>query len=161
MTNEVAFNAAKAALSLYGGFFKDVVQEIGLEKAVSLHAKQGEAFVALLVQMTRARLGDKTLDLNTLASVYSEAMAVFGMTPQIEEAPNSVTLGWRQCPIYEGLRMAGLEHDTIEAMCKGWADVEQAQLNKAFPQLTVAAKFRPAPDQPCVQEFALSPKPGA
>jgi hypothetical protein len=56
--------------------------------------------------------------------------------------------------------MAGLEQTTVEAMCKGFADVEYCVLYQAFPQLTGAFKFRPVPDQPCVEEFALNPRPG-
>jgi hypothetical protein len=45
---EDAFNAAKVMCTMYGGFFKDVAGEVGSEKALALHAKQGEQFGAIL-----------------------------------------------------------------------------------------------------------------
>ncbi len=159
MMKEDAFNAAKAAFSLYGGFFKDMAEEVGLEKAVSLHAKQSAAFDALLVGMIKERLGDGEIDLGTFASVRSEALAALGMTTQIGEAPNLLTLGVQRCPLYEGLRMAGLEHATIEEMCRQGTVLGYAEFNTAFPRLSGCLKFRPVADQPCVEEFALSPKP--
>jgi hypothetical protein len=84
---------------------------------------------------------------------------MLGMNIEIDEAPSSVRLGVRRCPLYEGLRMAGLEHDTVEAMCKRGVDLGYARLNQAFPRLSGALYFRPTPDQPCVEEFTLSQKP--
>lgn len=45
---EDAFNAAKVMCTMCGGFFKDVAGEVGSEKALALHAKQGEQFGAIL-----------------------------------------------------------------------------------------------------------------
>ena len=56
MASEDAFNAAKMAFCSWGGFFKDVAQEIGAEKAIALYAKSGEAFEAWFAQTTRERL---------------------------------------------------------------------------------------------------------
>jgi hypothetical protein len=160
MPDENVYRAAAAAFSLYGGFFKDVVQETSLERAVSLHAKQGEAFDAMLVGMIRERLGGKELDLRTFACARAEALEVLGMTAQVEEAPGSVTIGVQNCPLYDGLRMAGVEHDTIEAMCRRGVDLGYAKLAEAFPRLSGCLKFRAAPDQPCVEEFAFGCQPG-
>jgi hypothetical protein len=79
-----------------------------------------------------------------------------GMTPEIENNANSFALSWRRCPMYEGLRMAGLDHATIEAMCKCSTEAGYAAHKKVFPQLSGALKFRVAPDQPCVEEFTLT-----
>jgi len=153
---EDAFNAAKAAFSFYGGYFKSVAEEIGLEKAISLHAKQAEFFDVLLVEMLRERLGDKEIDLGVFASARSEALAVLGITARIEEAPNSITLGVRRCPLYEGLRMAGVEHATIEAMCRRGVELGYARISEAFPRVSGVLKFRLAPEEACLEDFTTA-----
>jgi len=156
MPMEDAFHAAKVMSMIYGGFFKDVAQQIGREKALALHAKQGELFGAKLEGMVRAEVADKGLNIQTLSSVLSTAPAVFGMTPEVEEAATSCKLHTHQCPMYDGWKEAGLDHDTIGSMCRATAAAEYAALTKAFPQVSVRLEFRSAPDKACVEEYTLA-----
>ncbi len=157
---ENVFNAAKAAFSLYGGLFRDVAHEFGLDKALAIHARQAEAFDAVLVDLLKKRLGERQLELKTFASARSEALRVLGITVRIDEDPSSLRVAVGPCPLYEGLRAAGLPHTTIEAMCQRGVDLGYARLAEAFPGLSGSLQFRRSPDQPCVEEFTLSHKPG-
>jgi len=90
MAREDAFNAAKATSTLLGGFFKDVANEIGLEKALSLYAKHGEVLGAMMARAVKERLGDKEFDMKTLASVASGFSQICGFTYELEETPTSI-----------------------------------------------------------------------
>jgi len=156
MPMEDAFNAAKVMSVMYGGFFKDVAKQIGSEKALALHAKQGELLGAKLEGMVRAEVADKGLDIKTLSSVLSMAPAVFGMTPEVEETATTVTLQSHACPIYDGCREAGLDHETIGSMCGAMAATEYAALTKVFPQVSARLEFKSAADRPCIEEYSLA-----
>jgi len=156
MAREDAFNAAKATSTLLGGFFKDVANEIGLEKALSLYAKHGEVLGAMMARAVKERLGDKEFDMKTLASVASGLYQICGFTYELEETPTSIKVKSFQCPFYEGFKNAGLDDQTIEAACNQSVAVELAELKKAFPQLSGRLKFRSTPDQPCIEEFELA-----
>jgi len=155
MAREEAFNAAKAVSSILGGFFKDVANEIGLEKALSLYAKQGEVFGAMMAGTAKERLGDKEFDMKTFASVLSRVFQMCGFTYELEDTPTSIKVSGFQCPFYEGFKSAGLDDQTIEALCSRMGAAEYAEYKKVFPQLSGRLKFRSAPDQPCIEEFEL------
>ena len=89
MGREDAFNATKSVASIYGGFFKDVAEVIGMERALALYAKQGKVFGVMLVGMVRDQLGDKEFDMKTFSSVCSRAWEGFGFTYEVEESPTS------------------------------------------------------------------------
>ena len=153
---EDAFNAAKVMSMVYGGFFKEVAKQIGTEKALALHAKQGELFGAKLEGMLRAEVDDKGLSIRTLSTVLSMAPAVFGMTPEVEETATTLKLHSHACPIYDGCREAGLNHETIGSMCRAMAATEFGALSKAFSQVSVRLEFRSTPDNACVEEYSLA-----
>ena len=155
MAREDAFNGAKSACAMLGGFLKDVEQEIGMEKALLLYGRQGEPLGSMLAGITKQQLGDKEFDFKTFAAVLSGAYQMFGLTYEIEENATSTKVRVFQCPIYEGFKEAGLDHQTTEALCNRMAAVEYAELKKVIPQLCGSLKFRSAPDQPCVEEFVL------
>jgi len=156
MQKEDAFNATKVMSAMWGGFFKDVSNEIGNAKAVALYARQGETFGDMLAGMLRAQAADKGLSIDILASVLSAAPAVFGMTPEVEETATSLKLHTHRCPIYDGCKEAGWDHDAIGSVCRALAACEYAALTKAFPQVSARLEFRSAPDKACVEEYSLA-----
>jgi hypothetical protein len=156
MQKEEAFGATKVMSMLYGGFFKDVAKEVGSEKALALHAHQGEAFGHMLAGMLQAQAADKGLNITTLSSVLSAAPAVFGMTPEVEETATAVQLHTHHCPMYDGWKEAGLDHETIGSLCRAMAAAEYAALTKAVPQVSARLEFRSGPDKACVEHYILS-----
>jgi hypothetical protein len=159
VASEDAFTPAKAAFGIYGGFWKDVAQEIGLEKALSLHARRGQLSGAMVAEMTKQQLGDRPFDLKTFASVLAGGFRRLGFACEIEEDPASVKISALQCPLYEGFKSAALDDRTIELLCTHKATATFAEEKKVFPQLSMCLKFRAAPDQPCVEEYALEKQP--
>lgn len=155
MAREDAFNAAKAAFGMYGRFLRDVAQEIGMEKALALYAKQGQPSGAMVAEMTKQELGDKEFDMKALAAVLSRGFEMLGFAYEIEECAASMKIRAFQCPVYEGFKSAGLDDRTIESLCRHKAAAGLAEEKKIFPQLSVCLKFPSAPEQPCVEEYAL------
>lgn len=127
--------------------------------ALALRAEQASAFDAMLADTVENRLGGKQLDLGTFAAARAEALRAVGLAARIERTPNAVTVTVGPCPLYEGLRAAGLDHTTVEAMCQRGVALGYAGLGQAFPGLSGVLHFRGAPGQPCVEEFALEHGP--
>ncbi len=153
---KAAFNAAKAAFSAYGGLLKDVAQELGMDKAVDLHARRCEAFYVSLAGMITSRMGDKGFDLSIVSAVFKDVNhSFFGSVCEIEESPGTLRCSYTECPIYDGLSSAGLDHQAIELICTGGESKGLEKFRGAFPQVSCSLKFRAASDQSCVQEFAL------
>jgi hypothetical protein len=155
MVKEDAFNASKAAYSMYGDFLKAVIEEVGMEKALSLHAKTGECAGTMLAGKTKEELGDKPLDLRTIGAVFSRCFEPLGYGIEAEETPTATKLRVSQCPFYEAMKAAGFDHKTIESMCSRAGTVVLAAFKKSYPQASGSLKFRAAPDQPCVEEWVL------
>ena len=74
----------------------------------------------------------------------AEALEAPGMTARVEEAPGTVTIGARNCPLYDGLRMAGVEHATIGAMRRRGVGLGYARLAEALPRLSGRLSPNPA-----------------
>jgi hypothetical protein len=155
MSNKSAFKAASASFSFYGALFKDLSQEIGLEKALALHSNRGKDFGAQLAGLLKEELGRRKVNLAALESVSAKSVAQSGITPDFEKKGSTLRSKIGQCPIYEGLKSAGLDQNTIEAMCTKMAAVEYEELKTAFPMLSGCLKFRSTPEEPCVEEFVL------
>jgi hypothetical protein len=155
MSKKGTFNAASVSLGFYGGFFKDVAQEFGFEKAVALHASQGKKSGAALAGMLKNELGKKKFNLAAWERVYTSYMVPLGITPDFKRKGSTLELTVGHCPIYEGFKSAGLDHKTIELMCNQMTALENAELKNAYPTLSGCLKFRSTPDEPCVEEFVL------
>lgn len=156
MAREDAFNAVVGSFSMYGALLKDVAEDVGMDRALEFHAKQGDSFGAQLSGMLKARQGDSELSIQHLTEVFSEVVEGFGMTPDIEATPTDVEFIHHKCPIYDGLKMAGWTHDEIKAACEGMGGREIATLQEANPRLSGHLTFRPTAEEPCVEAWTLS-----
>jgi hypothetical protein len=155
MSKKDTFNAASVSLAFYAGFFKDVAQEFGFEKAVALHASQGKKSGAALAGLLKNELGNKKFNLAAWERVYTSFMEQLGIKPEFKRKGSTLTLTVGHCPIYEGFKSAGLDHRAIESMCSQMTASENAELKNAFPMLSGCLKFRATPEEPCVEEFVL------
>ena len=158
MTKEDVFNTAKNFVSMYGVFFNNVTEEIGLERALELDAKTNEMMGLQMGQMTKEQMGIKELDLKTAATVAMSVVSGFGISKvDAEEKPTSVLIKVHGCPVYEGRHAVGIDEETIEAMCRKGA---LRFMDTFFKQLDPNAsyqlkKFRSSPDDCCEEEFTL------
>ncbi len=158
MTKEDVFNAAKNFVSMYGVFFNNVAQKIGLEQALKLHTKTNETMGVQMGQMTKEQMGIKKLDSKTAAMVTRSVVSGFGISNvDAEEKPTSVLIKVHGCPVYEGRHAVGIDEETIEAMCrKGALNFMDTFFKQLDPKASYKLKkFRSAPDDCCEEEITL------
>jgi len=155
MSKKSVFNATKNSYSFYGGFFKDVAQEFGMDKAISMHANRGKDFGAIFVAMLKEELGGKKINLAAYQRAYDRVCQELGAAAEFEKRRSTLRAKVGPCPIYDGCKEAGLDHQTIEAMCGQLSAAEYEEIKKEFPQVSCRLKFRATPDEPCVEEIVL------
>lgn len=156
MAREDVFNAVVGSMSMYGGLFKEIVKEVGLEKALKMHARQGEPFGTEMGEALKQRLGKKKADAKTLSTIVQPMEEGFGIDPQIDVAPESLKVKILRCPLYEGFKAAGIDHETIEKMCHGLANTEGSALTKIYPNIEYGFKFKASQDDYCLEEFKFT-----
>ena len=155
MSREDAYNGAVGSMSMYGGLFQSIVKELGMEKALGMHAKQGETFGDEFGKVLKTQLGGKKLDVKALNKAMMPMMSSFGFDMEVKENPKSLVLKISKCPMYDGFKMAGLNHETIEKMCSAMSKAEYASIKSHYPELEGRVKFRESPNGSCQEEFVL------
>ena len=155
MSREDAYNGAVGSMSMIGGLFQSIVKELGMEKALWMHAKQGETFGDELGKVLKKQLGGKKLDVKALKTALMPMMSSYGMDAEVKENPKSLVLKVSKCPQYDGFKMAGLDHETIGKMCSAMAKAEYASIMRHFPEFEGRVKFRETPNGSCQEEFVL------
>ncbi len=155
MSKKSSYIASKGAMSLYGGLFRSVVQEIGLEKALAMHGNLWGSMGAISAGMLKEKLGRKKVNLAAWQSIEERFCEQFGMGSEFKKRGSTLSIKTVDCPIYEGWKAAGLDHNTIGLMCSRMADAVYLELKKDFPRVSGCLKFRAASDEACVEEFVL------
>ncbi len=156
MTEEQVFVATRKVYALYAAFFKAVAQEIGIEKALALHALAHEEQGMASAKLIKEKIGDAPFDLQKLGLILQQSNLSIGINSELVEATGSSALfkNW-QCPMYDGYRMGGLDDETAEALCqKGAAAKLGTMLKEIDPRITYRLKsYRLKPDEPCDEEI--------
>ena len=142
MAKDDVFNATMSSMSMYGGLFKAIADDVGLDKALEYHAKQGELFGVMIGETLKQQLGDKAPTTQALKSVLQPEVEGLGFDAEFDMSPTEVSIKVSRCPIYEGFKMAGLDHEMIGKMCSAWYSAEYAQLKKYYPQIARARNAR-------------------
>ncbi|MBN1682841.1 hypothetical protein JW865_04740 [Candidatus Bathyarchaeota archaeon] len=60
-----------------------------------------------------------------------------------------------QCPIYDGLKDAGLSHEIIKLMCTSAGRLINSSLTKHYPELSAGIDFRNKPNECCIEWYNL------
>ena len=97
--------------ALYGGFFKHVAEEFGVEKALELQAKSGKEAGERIGRWMRERRGVDMLDAETFLPLLKEINDPFGYDSTYEVESNRVILTTHRCPLYQGLLDYGHDHN--------------------------------------------------
>ena len=155
MSREDVYNAVVGSSSTYGGLLRGVADAIGMEGAMALHGKQGTHFGTQVAGAIQAHLGGAEVNIEAVTKIMTGMTDGFGMHPDVEMTPTSVSFSHVNCPIYDGMKMAGWEHHEIEEACTCMAGAEVEEITKAFPQLSGEVAFRATPEAPCVERFSL------
>ncbi len=155
MSKKEIYKTTKDSFTMYAGFFRDVAQEVGLEKAVALHANQGKPYGAAMAGMLKQKLGSKKLNAAAFEPIAAKIGEGFGMMPEFEKHRSSLKVRWHSCPVYEACVSAGLDHKTIEMMCSRFSAAGYEEIKTVYPQLSACLQFRSAPGEPCTEEFVI------
>ena len=155
MAREEAYNATMSSMSMYGGLFKAIADDVGLDKALEYHGKQGEPFGMMIGEALKQQLGDKEPTAEALNSVLQPMMESFGFDVEFDVSPTEISFKIPRCPIYEGFKMAGLDHETIGKTCSAMSSVEYAQIKKYYPEIEGSVKYRDSPEGYYLEKFTL------
>ena len=153
-----ALNAATRAFTMFNAYVQAVGQEIGQERAVGLVSKTFENMGVQQTRMMKQQSGIEEFDAKTAFSLLSNVPKTIGIQMEfVEESPQKVVAKSRKCPIYEAAHAMGIDHATIEHMCRSgpgrFMDVAARQLN---PGLSYRLKkFKSGPDDFCEEEMVL------
>lgn len=153
---EEAFSAAKLAYTVYGWLLQEMAKEVGWETAIKVHGRVGDHFAGLFDGMFREKCAGPKLDGDAIAASLDQGYRHFGSDYEIVVHDGGVTARTAHCPIYEGLTASGMDHATIEKVCRASSSREAEALHGGFPELTVELKFREQGDEACVEEFELA-----
>jgi len=155
MAKEDVYNATMISMSMYGGLFKAIADDVGLDKALEYHAKQGIPFGTMIGETMKQQLGDKAPTTEALKSVLQPLMGSFGFDAEYDVSPTEISNKIPRCPLYDGWKMAGLDHETIGKMCSAMSSAEFAQLKKYYPKIEGSVKFRDSSEGYCLEKFTL------
>ena len=157
MNEEQVFIATRKVFALYAAFFKAVAQEIGMEKALALHASAHEEQGMASAKLIRDKVGDAPLDIQKLGSILQQSNLSIGIQSELAQTTASSALFKNsQCPIYDGYRMGGLNDETAEELCQiGAAAKLGTMLKQIDPRITYRLKhYRLKSDEVCEEEIA-------
>lgn len=73
---------------------------------------------------------------------------------ETEATPTSLVLKNGRCPLYEGLKMARLDDETIDKLCTNRESALYAAITEAFSEVK-ARLTRGKPDGPCVTVYTV------
>ena len=158
MAQDAILQTATKLYGLYGAFFKVVSAELGVEKALDLHAKaHGEQGLAA-GKLLKEKIGEESPDLQKLGAILKESNLSIGIDCNLDQAtPGKLTFINFRCPMYDGYRIGGLDDETAEALCqRGAAAKLGTMLRHLNPNLEYQlTRYRPAPEEPCIEEIMM------
>jgi hypothetical protein len=159
MALQDTFNGAKTAFTFYAAYLSTVAQEIGMERALALESKMLETLGTVQGKMIKDQAGAKDVDARAAYSLVKGILESLGLGLEVlEESPETVRFRCRQCSVYEGWQMAGLDDKTRETMCRGgslrFMDAAVKQLDPKLAYQLV--KYRSGPADFCEEQIVLA-----
>ena len=157
MVGEVEHSTATKIYALYGALFKEITQELGEAKALTLH-KNAHEYVGLKTgKQIREQMGDIVYDLETLTKVLRKGNQSIGIDCQMVKSADSLLLRNLRCPLYDGYRLGGLDDRLAKLLCQVGAP---AKLWTTLKQLNPAViyklnHYRDIPNERCEEEVKL------
>jgi hypothetical protein len=152
MGMEDVFNGATSAMTFYDAYLKTVAEEIGMDRALSLHTKMFETMGTMQGKMIKEQSGTEEIDTKAAWSLAKSAPESLGISMEVlEESPRSVVFKVGKCPIYDAAQTMGVDAETIETLCRSgpvrFMDAMTKQLNPNFSYKL--QRFRSGPDDFC------------
>jgi hypothetical protein len=144
---------------MYGEFFKAVAQEIGIERALALHARLGQPFGVQIGEALKQKFVNKKPDTESLKAIFQPMYTHFGaytsLTYEYKVTPKTLSIVIAKCPLYDGFKAAGLDHETIGKMCKAMIEVELSHAKNLYPKIEGSAQFKDSPEGSCVEKWTI------
>ncbi len=155
MSSEDIYKVARNIFGRYGAFFNIVAREIGMDKALELHAEAHRDLGVATADTIRESMKGVEFDLGTLGPLLRDGNISHGLVSEMVETPSSILLKNSRCPVYDGYRMVGLDDETAEALCQHGAIAKiGTSVNLLNPRLSYElTHYRSKPDESCVEEI--------
>ena len=155
MSSEDIYKVARNIFGRYGAFFKIVVNEIGMEKALALHAEAHKELGVNTADAIRESMKGVEFNLESLGPLLRDGNVSHGLVSEMVETTSSILLKNSRCPVYDGYRMVGLDNETAEALCQYGAIAKiGTTVNLLNPSLSYElTHYRSKPDESCVEEI--------
>lgn len=156
MANPQVFNAVRDSFTILGMFFNEVAREVGTERATEMYAKYAEGFGEAIGSLIREHQADEEAA-QKVAAGLEVMFAGFGIEGEFDIAPTTIHFSTSACPIYDGLHAAGVDHHTIEAMCRAASECEATAARRLVPEAEISlTKFRDGADDVCTEVIKLA-----
>jgi hypothetical protein len=155
LTREEVYRGVRGTMALYGGLFMKLVDTVGLEEAMAVHARLQEPYGDGLARLLTERLKGDEMNMEAFREVYIST-SISGVENIYEMTSNSFRVLGHQCPVYDGLRCAGLDHDTVRLMCTGAAKLLMGAFGRHYPMIESGLTFRDKADGYCVEWYKLN-----
>ena len=156
MAQREVYDAVKESFTILGGFFTEVSQDVGPERATEMYGRVFDGMGELVGNIAAKHPGDAEIS-GKVAAELGQLYRAFGIDPEMEIGPTRILVHYRVCPFYDGYRAAGLDHDTIEAMCRSAVACEAAAFKRVVPDGSMSlAKFRATADDFCTEAIELA-----
>lgn len=154
---EVTYEAAVKVYALYGALFKEIVKELGEDKALTLHKNAHEYIGLKTGRQIREQMGDIDYDLETLSKILQKGNQSIGIDCQMVKNTDSILLRNFRCPMYDGYRMGGLDDGRAEMLCQVGAPAKLwTTLKHLNPDVMYSLiHYRDVPDERCEEEVKL------
>ena len=154
MTRSEVYEGVRGTMSLYGGLFKIVIEKLGFEEALSIHGRLQEPIGDGWAKLLKEKLGGNKLSMDIFSELYI-SMSTSGVENVYEVNLDTFKVKGYQCPIYDGLKDAGLSHEVINQMCTRAGKLIIQSLIKNYPEISAGIDFRNKPEEYCVEWYKL------
>ena len=127
MWSEEIFNVATAYCMAMGAFFHEVVKDLGTDQALAMLIEPRRRFFRERARRVQQFMKRQEFDLNAFAGEAEKMWQQRGFDSLIKPTSTSLISTTRNCPFYAGFLAAGVDHNTIEAFCRGKDEAGDAQ----------------------------------
>ncbi len=150
--SEEAFTVALGWAKFYGEFYKEVIAEIGLQRTVTMLERAGKSTGAMFVIELKKL---ETFSLEAMGKMFEQAYRPLGIINlKVVSTSDLLESKVGRCPIYEGFKMAGLDDDTIEKLCRSREGAVNEVIMEAFPEVKASLTWN-KPDGDCLSRFII------
>lgn len=156
MKNEEIYYATRKVFASYAGFFHEVANEIGIERALALHERAHEKMGVHLAMLIFGAC-HQPFELDTIRELLLAGNRSIGIESELAEAaPTSALFRNHRCPMLDGYWMGGLDERTARLLCErgAWVKVGAA-VRELNPRVEHHVKYRSSAEEECLEEITL------